>query len=185
LPWAAREEPPGYSLVELFLIFLKIGGLLYGSGYVLVSFMEADLVSSRGWLTEKELLDAVAVGQFTPGPLFSSATFAGYLIDGLPGAAAATVGIFLPSFFFVALTHPLVPRLRKSPWAAPFLDGVNAAAVALLALVTVDLAREITGSAFQVALLAIAGVVLVRWSPNSALLVLAGAAAGLVYRAMT
>ncbi|MFN0096877.1 MAG: chromate efflux transporter [Dehalococcoidia bacterium] len=179
--WSAT--PAGYSAMELFLVFLKIGGLLYGSGYVLVSFMQADLVDARGWLTQQELLDAIAVGQFTPGPLFSSATFAGYVIDGWRGAALATAGIFLPSFAFVAITHPLVPRLRRTPWAAPFLDGVNAAAVGLMGLVTFDLAREVTGDVTQVAILAAAAVVLVRWSPNSAFLVLGGALAGLLHRA--
>ena len=185
LPLLARPSPPGYTLWELFLVFLKIGGLLYGSGYVLVSLMEADLVANRGWLSEQQLLDGIGIGQFTPGPLFSSATFAGYLIDGWQGAAAATVGIFVPSFLFVGLTQPLVPKMRRAPWAAPFLDGVNAAAVALMAVVTFDLARGVTGDAFQAVLLAVAAIVLIRFSPNSAWLVLGGAAAGLAYHALT
>lgn len=180
LATAVRES----SLGELFLVFLKIGGLLYGSGYVLVSFMRADFVESRGWLSEQQLLDAIAAGQFTPGPLFTSATFAGYVIDGLPGALVATAGIFLPSFLFVQLTAPLVPRLRNSRWAGPFLDGVNAAALALMAVVVVGLARELDG-VFQFALLGVAAVVLLRFSPNSAWLVLGGAAAGLAYRTVT
>ncbi len=177
--------PAGYSLTELFLVFLKIGSVLYGSGYVLFAFLEADFVDSRGWLTEQQLVDAIAVGQFTPGPLFSSATFAGYLIDGVPGALAATAGIFLPSFVFVTLTYRFVPRLRRSTWAAPFLDGVNVAALALMAVVTVTLARETLDSAGALALFAAAAVVLIRWSPNTAWLVFAGAGAGLLRAAVT
>jgi chromate transporter len=180
-PSALRATPEGYSGAELFLVFLKIGGLLYGSGYVLVAFMEGELVDSRGWLTEEQLLDAIAVGQFTPGPLFSSATFAGYIIDGLPGALAATGGIFLPSFVLVALTFPLVERLRSWAWAAPFLDGVNAAAVALMAVVAVRLGLEVLEDPLAVALLAAGAVVLLLWNVNSAWLVLAGALAGLLY----
>ncbi|MBI5949369.1 MAG: chromate efflux transporter [Chloroflexi bacterium] len=177
--------PAGYSLGELFLVFLKIGSVLYGSGYVLFAFLEADFVDSRGWLTEQQLVDAIAVGQFTPGPLFSSATFAGYVIDGVPGALVATAGIFLPSFVFVTLTYPLVPWLRRSTWAAPFLDGVNVAALALMAVVTVTLARETLDSAGAMALFAAAALVLVRWSPNTAWLVVVGAGAGLVRAAVT
>lgn len=175
----------GYSVGELFLVFLKIGSVLYGSGYVLLAFLESDLVESRGWLTEQQLVDAIAVGQFTPGPVFSSATFAGYVIDGLPGAAVATLGIFLPSFLFVAITHPLLPRLRRSKWASPFLDGVNVAALALMAVVTVTLAREVLDDAYTLVLFAAAAVVLIRFSPNSAWLVLAGIAAGLLHEAVT
>jgi chromate transporter len=180
LPWASlAEAPTRYSVGGLFLVFLKIGAVLYGSGYVLVAFMNADLVESRHWLTERQLLDAIAIGQFTPGPLFSSATFAGYVIDGLPGAAVATIGIFLPSFLFVGVTHPFVSRLRQNAIAAPFLDGANAAALALMAVVSVTLAQDALDSAFRAGLFALAAVVLVRYSPNSALLVVAGAAAGL------
>lgn len=174
----------GYSLGELFLVFLKIGSVLYGSGYVLLAFLESDLVESRGWLTEQQLVDAIAVGQFTPGPVFSSATFAGYVIDGLPGAAVATLGIFLPSFLFVAISHPLLPRLRRSKWASPFLDGVNVAALALMAVVTVTLAREVLDDTYTLALFAVAAVVLIRFNPNSAWLVLAGIAAGLLHEAL-
>ncbi|MCC7366647.1 MAG: chromate efflux transporter [Dehalococcoidia bacterium] len=179
--WWAAAAPAGYSLGELFLVFLKIGAVLYGSGYVLLAFIETDLVEGRGWLTEEQLVDAIAVGQFTPGPVFTTATFIGYVLDGVPGAAAATAGIFLPSFLFVALTHPLVPRLRRSPWASPFLDGVNAAAVALMASVCVTLGREALDDWFQAALLGVAALVLVRFNPNSAWIVLGGAGAGLLY----
>ena len=185
LPAPFAASPPGYSLLELFLIFLKIGAVLYGSGYVLVSFMQTELVTNRGWLTEQQLLDAVAVGQFTPGPLFSTATFAGYVIGGLPGAIAATAGIFLPSFVLVAATHPLIPRMRNSRLAAPFLDGVNAAAIALMAVVTFDLAQETLDAWFPAALFVAGAVVLLRFNPNTAWIVLGGAAAGLAYQALT
>jgi chromate transporter len=183
---ATQGEPPeGYSLMELFLVFLKIGGLLYGSGYVLVAFMEDELVDARGWLTEQQLLDAIAAGQFTPGPVFSAATFAGYIIDGLPGALVATAGIFLPSFVLVALTHPFVDRLRASPWAQPFLDGVNAAAIALMAVVTVRLGIEVLDEPLAIALLAAGALAIVLWNVNSGLLVLGGAAAGLLHEFIT
>ena len=178
--FALLASPAGFALPELFWVFLKIGGTLYGSGYVLVAFLEADFVTNRGWLTEQMLVDAVAVGQFTPGPVFTTATFVGYVLDGFPGAIVATVGIFLPSFFFVAITHPLVPRLREAPWASGFLDGVGAAAVAVMGVVVVSLGRTIIDDAFAVAVLAVAAVVLVRFSPSTVWLVLAGGAAGLL-----
>lgn len=124
------------SLLQLFLTFLKIGSVLYGSGYVLLAFLRRDFVERLGWLTDRQLLDAVAVGQFTPGPVFTTATFVGYLVAGLPGAVLATVGIFLPAFVVVAAIEPFVPRLRPSWWTAPLLDGVNVAAVALMAVVS-------------------------------------------------
>ena len=114
-----------FGLAPLFLFFLKVGSVLFGSGYVLLAFLRADLVERWGWLTEAQLLDAVAVGQVTPGPVFTTATFIGYVLGGVPGATLATVGIFLPAFVFVALTGPLVPRIRRSPVAGAFLDGVN------------------------------------------------------------
>jgi len=131
----------GYSLPLLFLTFLKIGSVLFGSGYVLVAFLRADFVTRLGWLTDRQLLDAIAVGQVTPGPLFTTATFLGYLLGGVPGAAVATLGIFLPSFFFVALSNPWIPQLRRSPWFGSLLDGVNVGALALMAGVTVQLGR--------------------------------------------
>lgn len=178
--WAA-EHGSDASAPGLFWAFLKIGALLYGSGYVLVSFMEAELVDSRGWLTEQQLLDAIAVGQFTPGPLFSSATFAGYVAGGWDGAAAATAGIFLPSFVFVAVSAPFVPRLRSLPWAAAFLDGVNAAALALMLAATITLALDALHGAFGAVLFVLSIAALLRLNPNSAWLVLAGAAAGLTW----
>ncbi len=181
----SASAPAAYSLGELFLAFLKIGAILYGSGYVLLAFMQAEFVDSRGWLTQQQLVDAIAVGQFTPGPLFSSATFAGYVIDGVPGALAATAGLFLPSFVFVAVTHPLVPRLRRSPWAAPFLDGVNVAALVLMMVVTFQLAGEVLDGWYTVGLFFIGAAVLIRFNPNSAWLVLAGIAAGLLHAAVS
>jgi chromate transporter len=175
---------PGYSLSELFLAFLKIGALLYGSGYVLLSFMQTEFVENRGWLTEAQLVDAISAGQFTPGPVFSTAGFAGYVIGGWQGAAAATVGIFLPSFVFVTATHPLVDRLRRWRWTAPFLDGVNAAALALMVVVVVRLALEVLDGWYTASLFAAAAAVQVRFSPNSAWLVLAGITAGLLHAAV-
>ncbi len=129
----------GVSLAALFLVFVKIAVVLFGSGYVLIAYLEGELVQSLGWLTESELLDAVAIGQFTPGPVLSTATFIGYLIEGLPGAAVATFGIFLPSFILVALLNPVIPRLRKSHLASLFLDAINISAVGIMAAVTLEL----------------------------------------------
>ncbi len=136
---AAATTPVG--LGGLFVVFLKIGAVLFGSGYVLLAFLRADLVERLGWLTETQLLDAVAVGQLTPGPLFTTATFIGYVLAGPGGALVATVAIFLPAFLFVAVSGPLVPWLRRSPPAAAFLDGVNAGSLALMAVVSAALAR--------------------------------------------
>ena len=115
--------------------------MLYGSGYVLLAFLRADFVVRLGWLTDRQLLDAIAIGQVTPGPVFTTATFIGYLLGGVPGALLATLGIFLPSFVFVAISNPLIPRLRSSPWAGALLDGVNAASLGLMAAVTWQLGR--------------------------------------------
>jgi chromate transporter len=125
----------------LFAYFLKIGAVLYGSGYVLVALLQADLVTRWGWLTQQQLLDAVAVGQVTPGPLFTTATFIGYLLAGLSGASVATLGIFLPAFVLVAMTHGIVRKARQISWAQGFLDGVNAASIALILVVTWSLGR--------------------------------------------
>src|SRR5208282_2052881 len=134
---AAATVPVG--LGALFLFFLKVGSVLFGSGYVLLAFLRADLVVRWGWLTEGQLLDAIAIGQMTPGPVFTTATFIGYILAGVPGAVMATVGIFLPSFIFVALIGQLLPRVRRSRTAGAFLDGVNVASLALLAAVTWEL----------------------------------------------
>lgn len=131
------------SNTKLFLVFFKIGAVLFGSGYVLVAYLDGELVQNLGWLTRQELLDAIAIGQFTPGPVLSTATFIGYQVNGIWGAVAATAGIFLPSFFFVLLLNPFVPKLRKSPLAAGFLDAVNIGAVGIMAAVTFRLGTDI------------------------------------------
>jgi chromate transporter len=164
----------------LFWTFAKIGAVLFGSGYVLLAFLRADLVERLGWLTERQLLDAVAVGQVTPGPVFTTATFIGYLLGGTPGATVATVGIFLPAFIFVALSGPLVPRLRRSPTAGAVLDGVNVASLALMAVVTWQLGRAALVDSLAVALAAVSTVLLLRFRVNSAWLVLGGALAGVI-----
>lgn len=169
-----------FNLGGLFLVFLKIGAVLYGSGYVLLAFLRGDLVARLGWLTEQQLIDAVAIGQFTPGPLFTTATFIGYLLGDLPGALLATVGIFLPSFIFVLLTSRLIPNLRESKLAAAFLDGVNISALALMAAVTWQLGRAAILDEYTAALAALAALLLLRYRINSAWLVLGGAAAGLL-----
>ena len=123
------QAPVPFSLPFVFLTFLKIGSVLYGSGYVLLAFLRNDFVLRLGWLTDQQLLDAIAIGQVTPGPLFTSATFIGYLLDGTPGALLATLGIFLPSFIFVAISNPFIPKMRNSPWASSLLDGINASSL--------------------------------------------------------
>jgi chromate transporter len=170
------------SLTTLFLTFLKIGAVLYGSGYVLLAFLRNDLVERLGWLTDKQLLDAVAIGQVTPGPVFTTATFIGYVVAGAPGAALATLGIFLPSFVFVALSNPLIPRLRRSPWMGAFLDGANVAAVGLMVAVTWELGRAAIVDVPTAALALGAALLLVRYKVNSTWLVAAGAAFGIAYR---
>jgi len=167
-----------FSLMLLFFFFLKVGAVLYGSGYVLLAFIRADLVNRWHWLTESQLLDAVAVGQVTPGPVFTTATFIGYVLGGTKGAAVATVGIFLPAFVFVAASGPLVPRIRRSPTAGSFLDGVNAAAMSLMVVVTYQLGRAAIIDLPTIALAVISGVLLFRFRLNSAWLVLSGGIAG-------
>lgn len=172
-----------FGLLALFLFFLKVGAILYGSGYVLLAFIRADLVERWHWLTESQLLDAIAVGQVTPGPVFTTATFIGYVLGGNRGAVVATIGIFLPAFVFVALSGPIVPRLRRSPIAAAFLDGVNAAALSLMFVVTYQLGRAALVDTKTIALAVISAIILFRFRINSAWLVLAGAIAGwLLYR---
>ncbi len=168
----------GVTLGTLFVTFLKIGATLYGSGYVLLAFLRNDFVYRLHWLTDRQLLDAIAVGQVTPGPVFTTATFLGYVLAGGPGAALATVAIFLPSFVFVALSHPLLPRIRGSRWASAFLDGVNVAALGLMAAVTLQLARSALVDSFTVVLAIAAAVLLILRGVNSAWLIVGGAAAG-------
>lgn len=180
----AVESIPA-NLTTLFLTMLKIGAVLYGSGYVLLAFLRGDFVESLGWLTSQQLLDAVAVGQFTPGPLFTTAAFVGYVILGIPGSVAATVGIFLPSFIFVAISSPLIPRMRRSPWFGALLDGINVAALALMAAVTVELGRDALVDWYTVALALLSAVLLLRFKLNSTWLVIGGALAGLLSAAVT
>jgi chromate transporter len=169
-----------FTLAKLFLFFLKVGAVLYGSGYVLLAFLRADLVQRWGWLTEQQLLDAIAVGQITPGPVFTTATFIGYLLGSLPGAGLATLGIFLPAFFFVAISGPLIPRLRKSPVAAAFLDGVVVASLALMTVVTAQLARAALVDWITILLAALSAYLLFRYKLNSAWIVLIGASVGIL-----
>jgi chromate transporter len=169
-----------FSLMGLFLFFLKVGAVLFGSGYVLLAFIQADLVDRLHWLTKSQLLDAVAVGQITPGPVFSTATFVGYLVGGVPGAAVSTIGIFLPSFVFVALSGLVLPYLRRSPVTAAFLDGVNVGALALMVLVTWQLGVAAMVD-FTTIALAIAGAfLLLRYQLNSAWLIVMGGIVGLL-----
>jgi chromate transporter len=167
------------SLSGLFWVFLKIGSVLFGSGYVLLAFLRADLVHRLHWLTEGQLIDAIAAGQVTPGPVFTTATFIGYLLAGPKGALVATAGIFLPAFVFVAASGPLVPRLRASNVAGAFLDGVNVASLALMAVVTVQLGRAAIVDATTAILALVAAVLLLLFKTNSTWLVVGGAAIGL------
>jgi len=166
------------SLWRMGLVFLKIGAVLYGSGYVLIAFLERDLVNSLGWLTPEQLLDAVAIGQFTPGPVLSTATFIGYVVAGVPGAIVATVAIFLPSFVFVLILNPIVPRLRSIRWTAAFLDAVNVAAIALMAAVTLEIGMETLVNWQAWLILAVGAVMTLVFRLNSAWVVLAGAGLG-------
>jgi chromate transporter len=173
----------GFTLSALFLFFLKVGAVLFGSGYVLIAFLRADLVERWHWLTNAQLLDAVAVGQVTPGPVFTTATFVGYLLGGAPGALVATIGIFLPAFVYVALLAPVLPRLRRSALAAAFLDGVNAASVALLASVTWQLARSAIIDPVTALVAGAGALLLLRFRLNSAWLVVGGGCVGMLVRA--
>ena len=181
---AAAAVAGGVTLGTMTLVFLKIGAVLYGSGYVLLAFLRADFVERLGWLTDRQLLDAVAVGQVTPGPVFTTATFIGFLLAGWTGAVLATVAIFLPSFVFVAASRPLLPRLRGSRRAAAFLDGVNVAALGLMAAVTWQLGRAAVVDPLTAALALAAAVLLVRTRVNSVWLLAGGGALGLAWRAL-
>jgi chromate transporter len=170
-----------FSHWTLFLVFAKIGSVLFGSGYVLLAFLRADFVERLGWLTDTQLLDAIAVGQVTPGPVFTTATFVGYLLGGVPGAAVATVGIFLPAFVFVALSAPLVPRLRQSPFAGAVLDGVNVASLALMVVVTWQLARATLVSPAPLIVAVASLIALVHFRISSTWLIAAGAVLGMIW----
>ena len=164
--------------MTLFLTFLKIGAVLYGSGYVLLAFLRADFVHGLHWLSDRQLLDAISIGQFTPGPVFTTATFVGYLVGSWPGALVATLAIFLPSFAFVPLLHRVATGLRRRRWTALLLDGVNVAALALMAAVTLQLGGAALRDPLTWALAAGSLVILLRYKPNSAWLIAAGALIG-------
>ncbi|MGD9996455.1 MAG: chromate efflux transporter [Ilumatobacteraceae bacterium] len=166
---------------RLFLVFLEVGSVLYGSGYVLLAFLQRRLVDGLGWITTQQLLDAVAVGQITPGPVFTTATFIGWQIDGAVGAAVATVGIFAPSFALVALLGRLVPWMQRRPLAKAFLDGVTAASLGLMAGVLVDLADTALNDVLTITMAAIAAAILVLSRVNSSWLVGAGALVGVIH----
>jgi chromate transporter len=183
LPWPAfglgAAGAMSFGLWPLFVVFLKIGSVAFGSGYVLLAFLRGDLVEHLHWLSESQLLDAVAVGQITPGPVFTTATFIGYVLGGAAGAAVATLAIFLPAFAFVAASGALLPWLRRSPLAAAVLDGINVGSLALMAAVTVQLGQSAIVDV-PTAILAVASTVVLLWlRPSPTWLVLAGAAAGL------
>lgn len=168
----------GISLWKLGLFFLKVGSVLYGSGYVLIAFLEGGLVKDYGWLTQQQLLDAVAVGQFTPGPVLSTATFVGYIVLGVPGALVSTAAIFLPSFIFVLLLNPIIPRLRSSKMMSAFLDAVNISAIGLMAAVVVNLAGSTLTDWRTIFIAAGAAIAGIRFKLNAAWLVAGGAVAG-------
>ena len=176
---AIATETIPKTWIAVFLSFLKIGSVLYGGGYVLLAFVQQEFVDRTHWLTSQQLLDAVAIGQFTPGPLFTTATFIGYLVAGNAGAIAGTVGIFLPAFILVPAINPFVANLRKSPWTGGFLDGVNAASIGLMAAVAWELGRGTLTDIWTI-ILAIASLIILLKFPkfNSAWLIVAGAAIG-------
>jgi chromate transporter len=162
----------------LFFTFLKIGSVLYGSGYVLLAFLHGDLVERLGWMTDQQLIDAIAVGQVTPGPVFTTATFVGYFLGDLPGALLATIGIFLPSFILVGISNPIIPRIRESIWASAFLDGVNVSALGLMAAVTYQLGRAALVDPLTIVLAAAAIILTFGFRTNSAWLVIGSALFG-------
>ena len=170
-----------FSLKALFLVFLKIGAILFGGGYVLVAFLRSNLVQGLGWISERQLLDAIAVGQVTPGPISTAATFLGYILAGFPGAAIATVAIFLPAFALVAITGPFVPHLRRWPLAGAVLDGINVAALAIIVVVAWQLGRSAIVDGVTLAIALVSAFLLIRYRMNSAWLVLAGAVAGMAF----
>jgi chromate transporter len=170
------------TLLGIFGFFLKMGSVVFGSGYVLLAFLRADLVDRWHWLTESQLLDAVVVGQITPGPVFTTATFIGYVLAGVPGAVLATIGIFLPGFVLVAVSRPLLARARKSASAGAFLDGVNVASLGLMVVVTFQLARAALVDGVTVGIAAVSALLPYRWKVNSAWLILGGAILGVASR---
>jgi len=192
VPWALPAMPAlvqvdpqrAVDLGRLFLAFLKVGALLFGSGYVLLAFLHSDLVHGLGWLTQGQLVDAIAVGQMTPGPLLTTATFLGYVLHGFAGAALATIGIFLPAFVFVGVLNPLVPRLRQSPWTGAALDGVNVAALGLMAGVAYQLGRRALIDIPTILIALAAAIALMRFKINPAWIILGGGALGMLIEAV-
>ncbi|MCB9419178.1 MAG: chromate efflux transporter [Ardenticatenaceae bacterium] len=180
----AAQLAASFNLTTLFLVFLKIGSVLYGSGYVLLAFLRADLVERLGWLTDQQLIDAIAIGQVTPGPVFTTATFIGYILGGTPGALLATLGIFLPSFIFVAISNPLIPRLRQSAWVGGLLDGVNVASLALMTAVTWQLGRASLTDPLTIVVAIVSFVLLFRYKINTTWLIVGGAIIGLLNAVM-
>ncbi len=178
LPIGSIASHSAVSVPSLFWVFLKTGSVLYGSGYVLLAFLRADLVHRLGWLTESQLMDAIAVGQVTPGPVFTTATFIGYLLAGPKGALLATLGIFLPAFVLVALSGPLVPRLRAIPFVAALLQGVNVASWALMVVVTLQLGRAALCDVPALLLFGMSALLLLWWRTNATWLVIGGALLG-------
>ena len=183
-PWASATGVAAVipGMWPLFLVFLRIGSIVFGSGYVLLAFLRADLVVHRAWVTDAQLVDAVAIGQVTPGPVFTTATFLGYLLRGPVGALVATVGIFLPAFILVAISGPLIPLIRRSATAGAFLDGVNVASLALMAAVSYQLGRSAIVDWVTIGLAIASAVLLLRFRINSAWLVLGGAVIGIAAR---
>ncbi|MEA3057125.1 MAG: chromate transporter [Actinomycetota bacterium] len=178
LPAAATARVrPGTGAVAAE--FAKLGVIVFGSGYALLAFLRADLVGHLHWLTDRQVLDAVAAGQITPGPVFTTATFVGYLLGGVPLALVATAAIFVPSFVMVAVLEPFVRRIRASPWLGPALDGITVASLGLMAAVTVQLGVRAIGDALTALLAVVSLAVLIRWHPNVVWLVAAGAAVGI------
>jgi chromate transporter len=179
LSFLAASTP--FNLTLLFLNFLKVGATLYGSGYVLLAFLRADFVLHLGWLTDKQLIDAIAIGQITPGPVFTTATFIGYLLGGIPGALIATLGIFLPSFIYVGISSLFIKQVRNSPWASNFLDGVNAASLGLMLAVSIQLASTALIDPITIAVALICLIILMRFQTNSTWLIAGGALIGLFH----
>ena len=179
LSFLAASTP--FNLTLLFLNFLKVGATLYGSGYVLLAFLRADFVLHLGWLTDKQLIDAIAIGQITPGPVFTTATFIGYLLGGIPGALIATLGIFLPSFIYVGISSLIIKRVRNSPWASSFLDGVNAASLGLMLAVSIQLASSALIDPVTIGIALICFIILIRFQTNSTWLIAGGALIGLFH----
>ena len=184
LATAATAAALPFSLWRLFLSFLKIGSVIFGSGYVLLAFLQSEFVERLHWLTEKQLIDAVAVGQFTPGPVFTTATFIGYILGGWLGAIVATVGIFLPGFLLVAASGPLLPRIRRSPVISAALDGVVAGSLALMAVVTWQLGKAAIMDRMTIAIFVVSVVALLRFRVNSVWLIGAAAVGGWVLQAL-